>query len=72
MSVWGALLEVLPTSGLVGLSPLDTLAGVETISGFSVFAGVESVTGIGVVVSTGVPILGNESIRVETAEASAL
>ena len=69
MSVWGALLEVLTASGLVGLSPLDTLAGVETISGFSVLAGVESVTGA---VSTGVPILGNESIRVETADASAL
>ena len=69
MPVWGALLEVLPVSALVGLSPLDTLAGVETISGFSVLASVESVTGV---VSTGVPILGNESIRVETAEASAL
>ena len=69
MSVWGALLEVLTASALVGLSPLDTLAGVETISGFSVLASAESVTGV---VSTGVPILGNESIRVETAEASAL
>ena len=69
MSVWGALLEVLTASALVGLSPLDTLAGVETISGFSVLASAESVTGV---VSTGVPILGNESIRVETAVASAL